>query len=113
MQRSKDGHKVSRTGRHNLGYLCSKFPVEIRSLGLAQFVSLAGEKPGLRKRLIQSAMTSSGVRRVLLRLAHHLPAGFLHRKVFDFLFAQALFRGYRESERERLEPMGLGPVRSP
>jgi len=102
--------KVSRTGRHNLGYLCSKFSIEIRSLGLAQFVPLPGEKPGLRKRLIQLAMTSSVVRRMLLRLAHQLPDGFFHRKVFDFLFAQALFRGYRESQRKHVQPMQVGSV---
>lgn len=89
--------KVRMTGRYNLPYLCAKFPAEIASLPLGRLVRIPGERPRLSKALIQAVLTCPMTERVLRGVAQRLPEGRLNLKIVDFLFAQALLRGYRAS----------------
>ncbi len=100
--------KVRRTGRENLPYLCSKFPAEVASLPLGRLVRIPGESPRWSKRLTQAALFCPGTETLLRWVAERLPEGRLNRRIVDFLFAQALLRGYRESQPDRVSP-GLLP----
>ena len=102
--------KVRLTGRYNLAYLCTKFPAEMASLPLGRLVRIPGESPRWSKRLTQAALTCPGTETLLRWASERLPDGRLNLRIVDFLFAQALLRGYRESHPDRVSPAASDDV---
>ena len=94
--------KVRRTGQYNLAYLGARFPVELASLPLGRLVRIPGESPRWSKRLTQAALTCPGTETLVRWVAGQLPDSRLNLRMVDFLFAQALLRGYRESQSDRV-----------
>jgi GT2 family glycosyltransferase len=94
--------KVRRTGQFNLAHLSAKFPAEMASLPLGRLVRIPGESPRWSKRVIQAALSCPMTETLLRWAAERLPDGSLNLRIVDFLFAQALLRGYRESQPDRV-----------
>ena len=96
--------KVRLTGRYNLAYLCAKCPAEMESLPIGRLVRVPGQRDCWSRRSIRAALICPMTDALLRWIAERLPDGRLKRNIVEFLFAQALLRGYRESQRDRVLP---------